>query len=105
MGFTMSLDISKQQSTGENFSEEKFFKAREKTKKAVKQISQMVQPGCTEEYGNSLIDAVLNSLGSEKKWHPNKFRIGVNTIKSFRDKSEEAVTIIRDEDLSVENTE
>lgn len=84
---------SKIQSAGDNFSEEKFFEARRKTKEAVEKISKMVEVGCTEDYGNSLIDAVLNSLGTKKKWHPNKFRIGVNTTKSFRDKSEENITL------------
>jgi len=80
--------MSNIQKTGSSFSIKKFLKARELTKNIVADFSKQVTPGFTEEFGNSLIEALLNSYGAEKKWHPNKFRIGINTTKSFRDKSE-----------------
>ncbi len=72
---------------GSNFNLENFLKVRDLTIKAVGAIASSVEIGMTEKDGSDLIDRTLNNMGSNKKWHPNKFRIGVNTSKSFSDKS------------------
>ncbi len=72
----------------ESFSLEKFLEARRLTKEAVKVVSQNVFVGMTETDGHKIIDETLEKMGAQKKWHPNKFRIGHNTTKSFRDLSD-----------------
>jgi len=54
--------------------------------------------GMSEEDGHNILEDLMLSHGVEKKWHPSKFRIGQNTVKSFRDKSEEGI-ILRPNDL------
>lgn len=82
---------------GENFSVEKFMLARDKTKEVVEKVAASVYTGMTEKDGHQLIDDVLREYGATKKWHPNKFRIGTNTTKSFREKSEEVT--LKENDL------
>lgn len=49
--------------------------------------------GMSEEDGHKILDELMIKYAVEKKWHPSKFRIGINTTKSFKDKSEEMVTL------------
>jgi Xaa-Pro aminopeptidase len=72
----------------DNFELSKFLEARRLTMLAVEQISDLVEIGMQETDGAELIDTTLKNLGVDKKWHPNKFRIGSNTLKSFRDISQ-----------------
>ncbi len=89
---------NKIEQVGEKFCRDKYLEAREKTILAVKQIASLVEIGMNEEEGQTLVDEVLAKHGVEKKWHPTKFRIGVNTTKSFRDKSEVGITL-KSEDI------
>jgi Xaa-Pro aminopeptidase len=49
--------------------------------------------GMSEDDGHKILDELMGKHDVEKKWHPSKFRIGINTTKSFRDISEESVTL------------
>ncbi len=73
---------------GKSFNLDLFLKARELTIKAVHSVKEQVFIGMSEDEGHDLIDKTLDRLGASKKWHPNKFRIGQNTTKSFRERSE-----------------
>lgn len=86
------------QDVGTAFDIKKYLDARKKTILAVKEVASMVQPGMSETEGQSLVDEVLAKHGVEKKWHPTKFRIGSNTTRSFREKSEEGV-VLKEDDL------
>ena len=86
------------QDVRECFNLKTFLKARELTISAVKQFREKVFIGMTEDDGHQIIDEILQNMGAEKKWHPNKFRIGKNTIKSFRDESDKRITL-SDEDI------
>lgn len=77
----------------DRFNLETFLEARKLTIGAVKEIQSRVFTGMTEKDGDEIIDEILKELGITKKWHPNKFRIGRNTTKSFRDQSEEGMTL------------
>ena len=90
--------MSQIHSVSEKFCLDKFFKARLLTKEAVSRVKSRVEIGMSEKDGLNLIDEVLNQMGAQKKWHPNKFRIGGNTIKSFRDKSNEGI-VLQENDL------
>ncbi|WP_372655248.1 M24 family metallopeptidase [Halobacteriovorax sp.] len=83
---------------GSSFSEELFLKCRLKTINAVKLIASKIKPGMSELDGHKVIDQVLNDLGCEKKWHPSKFRIGENTLKSFKEKSDLSI-ILQENDI------
>ncbi len=87
------VDKTQIEKTGSGFNIDKYLKARELTKQVVKSVSKNVWEGMTEKEGSDLIDQELKKLSSEKKWHPNKFRIGVNTLKDFKERSEDGVTL------------
>ncbi len=76
-----------------DFNLDLFLEARNKTINAVALIASRCFEGMSENDGLNIIDETLRELGSQKKWHPNKFRIGVNTTKSFRDQSVEGVRL------------
>lgn len=85
------------QDVGCSFDIDKYLNARKLTIEAVKEVSALVCVGMTEDDGQKLIDEALARKGVEKKWHPTKFRIGKNTVKSFREKSDEGVTLKEDD--------
>ena len=82
----------------ENFDLEKFLKARELTKKVVHEVQKKCFVGMSEMQGHEIIEEILKDFKCDKKWHPSKFRIGLNTTKTFRALSEESVTL-KDRDL------
>lgn len=77
----------------EHFSLDKFLNARELTKKVVHQVQKRCFVGMSEKDGHEIIDDILNEYQCDKKWHPNKFRIGINTTKTFRAPSEEGIKL------------
>jgi len=81
------------ESLGEKFSLDKFLRARELTKAVVHEAASMIQVGMNESDGTSIIERILKDHGCEKKWHPTKFRIGSNTLKSFKEKSDKEITL------------
>lgn len=83
---------------GSSFSEEQFLNCRLKTIEAVKTISKEIEVGMNEDDGHRVIDETLSSLGCEKKWHPSKFRIGANTLKSFKEKSDSTI-LLKENDI------
>ena len=55
---------------------------------AVNGIIKDLERGMDEQACQALVQERLSSLGVEKKWHPTKFRIGADTLKSFSEKSD-----------------
>ncbi len=71
--------------TGENFNLEIYNSARDLCKQTVEKIASLVVPGISEPEGQNLISDEFKKVGVTKFWHPSKFRIGSDTMKSFRD--------------------
>ncbi|MBD65957.1 MAG: (Fe-S)-binding protein [Halobacteriovoraceae bacterium] len=74
--------------TREFFELDDFLKARKETQNFVQEIVSNLREGMTEPDCIKLIDESLKEMGVKKKWHPTKFRIGADTLKSFSEKSE-----------------
>lgn len=74
--------------TGPKFNLEIYLDCQEKTRKLVKQFSELLTPGMTEIEAKTLLEKTMDESGLEKRWHPTKMRIGKNTVKSFREESE-----------------
>ncbi|MDD4976953.1 MAG: M24 family metallopeptidase [Bacteriovorax sp.] len=81
---------------GIDFDLELYLKARAKTVQAVQSAAAHIHPGMNEAESLIILNHELNQAGVEKFWHPTKFRIGSNTIKSFRDISDETVLLEND---------
>lgn len=78
---------------GPKFNETAYLQARLDCLEAIENMSAKLFEGMTEKQGMEIIEDELKSRDSKKRWHPNKFRIGVNTTKSFRESSEEDVVL------------
>lgn len=72
----------------EHFLLEDFLSAREKTISLVDDTISSLEEGMGEADCLELIEGKFISFGVTKKWHPPKFRIGKDTLKSFSEKSE-----------------
>jgi Xaa-Pro aminopeptidase len=83
---------------GTKFNMPDYQRARELTKEVVEEVASRVEIGMTERDGDALINQTLEKYNYEKKWHPNKFRIGTNTLKSFKEKSDEGI-FLKEEDI------
>jgi Xaa-Pro aminopeptidase len=83
------MSISPHEFTGEEFNLNDYLRAQEKTKQLVLDFSKNIVPGMLETEARALLEKALDDSGIQKKWHPTKLRMGTNTIKSFRDISEE----------------
>ena len=70
------------------FNIDTYLKARKTAQKIAMLVAHHIDVGMTEEDGLHIIDELFEMHGVEGIWHPTKFRIGINTTKSFRDKSE-----------------
>jgi Xaa-Pro aminopeptidase len=83
---------------GNDFCIDSYLDAREKAIAAVKRVAELVKPGMNENQVKEVVEEILINLGSQKLWHPTKVRFGKNTVKSFREASEENV-ILQEEDI------
>ncbi|MAZ48018.1 MAG: hypothetical protein CME65_05615 [Halobacteriovoraceae bacterium] len=64
-----------------------FLKARDKTVKLIDLTVSKLEEGMKEPDCIALLEKLMKDFGVEKKWHPTKFRIGSDTLKSFSEKS------------------
>lgn len=83
------MSLSPHEFVGEKFSLDDYLKAQRKTQEVVLAFSKKVVPGMTEKNAFILLEQMLDESGMEKKWHPTKLRMGPNTLKNFRDISDE----------------
>ncbi len=73
--------------TSEKFNITTYMEARKLAQKIVLLTASQFDVGMTEDQGSTIIDELCENFNVERKWHPNKFRIGRNTTKAFREKS------------------
>ena len=93
----MTID-SNIEGVGSSFSEELFLECRSKTIEVVKNVAAQIRAGMSEDDGHRIIDETLVESGYEKKWHPTKFRIAENTLKSFKEKSDPTL-VLKENDI------
>ena len=79
--------------TTAKFNLETYLEARKMARKIILLTASQIDVGMTEEDGLKILDQLFENFGIEKKWHPHKFRIGTNTTKSFREKSEPGIKL------------
>jgi methionine aminopeptidase len=62
-------------------------------KKVIEEVSKNVYLGMNEADGINLINESFSKFGNFKFWHPHKFRIGKNTLLSFKEESDKDVIL------------
>lgn len=81
------------QGVSAKFNLETYMEARKVAKRIALLFAAQVDVGINEEQGLKILDELFLAQGVEKKWHPHKFRIGSDTTKVFRDKSDQSLTL------------
>ena len=85
------------QGVGEKFNLETYLAARKVARRVAFLFASHMEEGISEEEGHEVLDQLLKKNGVEKKWHPSKFRIGKNTTKSFKEKSDPGVKLQKED--------
>ncbi|CAN5512849.1 M24 family metallopeptidase [soil metagenome] len=88
--------------TGENFRWTNYFDARQRGISAVDRIFSNLQEGMSEAEGQQLVKEEFLKDGAEKFWHPSKFRIGADTVKTFRAAPEDSIRLQKGDILFVD---
>src|SRR5262249_39920168 len=65
--------------------------------RAVDRMVASFKPGMRESEATALATEILDALGMERIWHPPHIRFGANTTKKYNEKSEEDLTLGRDD--------
>lgn len=79
-----------QEAVGTRFDPRHMLHARERTWAALHGIRERMRPGISEEEAKAEAAKVFQALGMERLWHPVIIRIGSNTTKTYRERSEPA---------------
>jgi Xaa-Pro aminopeptidase len=67
--------------------------ARDRTWEALQGIRERMIPGTSEEQAKAMALEVFEDLGYQRIWHPVLIRIGANTTKTYRQKSDPSVRL------------
>ncbi len=68
-------------------------RAREKSWAALHGIRERMRPGISEDEAKVEAADVFRALGMQRLWHPMLIRIGANTTKTYRQKSDPSVRL------------
>ena len=81
------------ETVGQRFDPALMQHAREKTWAALHGIRERMRPGISEDEAKAAALDVLRGLGYERLWHPVLIRIGANTTKTYRQRSDPNVRL------------
>ena len=77
-----------QEAVGTRFDPQRMLHARERSWAALRGIRERMRPGITEDEAKAEAMQVFQALGMERLWHPVIVRIGSNTTKTYRERSD-----------------
>ena len=83
----------RQELVGSRFDPELMQYARERSWAALQGIRRRMQPGISEDEARVAAAEVFRELGMERLWHPVIIRIGPNTTKTYRERSDSSVRL------------
>lgn len=83
--------------TGEKFNLNKYLHARDLCKAVVTRIAANVVERMNEADGQQLIKEEFKKEGVSKFWHPSKFRVGSETLKSFRELPDQGIWLAQND--------
>ncbi|WP_114240492.1 M24 family metallopeptidase [Dyella sp. C9] len=82
-----------QEAVGDRFDPQLMAHARERSWAALQGIRERMRPGMNEDEARSMAAGVFAELGMERLWHPVIIRIGPNTTKIYRERSDADVRL------------
>jgi Xaa-Pro aminopeptidase len=92
LGFD-SMPANASESVGKRYDIQRMQHAREKSWAALHGIRTRMRPGISEDEARLEAAEVFGELGVERLWHPVLIRIGANTTKTYRQKSDPTVRL------------
>ena len=81
------------EAVGQRFDPALMQRAREKTWAALHGIRARMRPGISEDEAKAAAVDVFRELGYERLWHPVLIRIGANTTRTYRQRSDPNVRL------------
>lgn len=81
------------EAVGARFNPDLMQRARERSWAALRGIGERMHPGISEDEAKLAAAEVFRELGVERLWHPPLIRIGANTTKTYRQRSDPAVRL------------
>lgn len=87
------MNPTPQEAVGDRFDPQLMQHARERTWAALQCIRARMQPGISEDEAKAMAHEVFRELGMERLWHPVIIRIGPNTTKTYRERSEPGIRL------------
>ena len=81
------------EAVGQRFDPALMQRARERTCTALRGIRERMRPGISEDEAKREAAEVFRELGCERLWHPVLIRIGANTVKTYRQRSDPNVRL------------
>ncbi|AHX12073.1 (Fe-S)-binding protein [Dyella jiangningensis] len=87
------MSSPRQEAVGERFDPALMQHARERSWAALQGIRARMRPGISEDEAKAMALEVFRELGMERLWHPVIIRIGPNTTKIYRERSEPGVRL------------
>lgn len=81
------------EAVGARFNPDLMQRARERSWAALRGIGEHMHPGISEDEAKLAAAEVFRELGVERLWHPPLIRIGANTTKTYRQRSDPAVRL------------
>ena len=81
------------EAVGQRFDHALMRHAREQTWAALHGIRERMRPGISEDEAKLAAAEVFRKLGFERLWHPVIIRIGANTTKTYRQRSDPGVRL------------
>ncbi|WP_201315695.1 M24 family metallopeptidase [Dyella sp. EPa41] len=87
------MTTTPQEAVGDRFDPQRMQHARERSWAALQGIRARMQPGIGEEEARAMALEVFRDLGMERLWHPVIIRIGPNTTKTYRERSEPGIRL------------
>ena len=87
------MSTPSRETVGQRFDPALMQHAREKTWAALHGIRERMRPGISEDEAKAAALDVFRGLGYERLWHPVLIRIGANTTKTYRQRSDPNVRL------------
>lgn len=83
------MEIVAKEAVGQLYDLEVMQYAQQKTWQAIEAIAAVIRPGMRESDAQRQGERILADLGMQRAWHPLLVRFGANTLKTFKERSED----------------
>ncbi|HET6431452.1 M24 family metallopeptidase [Dyella sp.] len=87
------MSADPREAVGRKFDPALIERARERSWQVLADIRARMRPGINEEQAKAMAAQVFAEHGVERIWHPTLIRIGANTVKTWRQRSDPTVRL------------